>query len=238
VGIAPNFLPSYPADENSPSDRRAARIYDGYFNRWFLDPLVGRGYPEDMLEIYGDLVPPVRDAEMEAIAEPVDFIGVNYYNSNWYVADPDDAPLGVRKQQPDGLSQTADRDVYPQGLYDTLTRLSRDYGFANIYVTENGAAFPDELVQEAEGPRVHDSGRVRFLSDHFEQADRAVRDGVPLRGYFVWSLMDNFEWASGYTLRYGICYTDFETQERIMKDSAYWYQAYIRAHKSAVSDST
>lgn len=220
IGIAPNYLPCYPAT-GSEKDILAASVYDGYFNRWFLDPLTGRGYPEDMIELYGDIMPDTDDGDMEIIAEPVDMIGVNYYNSDWYAYDGSQPELPVRKQQPDGLWFTADRDVYPRGLYDTLKRLADGYGFKRIYITENGAATDDRLETDADGIKVvHDKDRVRFLDEHFEQAALAVRDGIPLKGYFVWSLLDNFEWTAGYTLRYGIHYTDYKTQERIPKDSA------------------
>lgn len=228
VGIAPNYLPSYPATE-AESDIKAASIYDGYFNRWFLDPLTGRGYPEDMIELYGSRMPDVRNGDMEKIAAPIDMIGVNYYNSNWYVWDDSLPDLPCRKKQPDGLWFTADRDVYPRGLYDTLRRLADDYGFRRIYITENGAAVDDKLETDSDGRKaVHDADRIRFLQEHIDQTAEAVKDGVPLEGYFIWSLMDNFEWAAGYTLRYGIHYTDFETQERIPKDSALWLRDFLR----------
>ncbi|TFH04605.1 MAG: glycosyl hydrolase family protein, partial [Spirochaetales bacterium] len=214
-------------DPEAEGDQLAAQNYDGYFNRWFLDPLVGRGYPQDMVDLYGELAPEPSPGDLEIIAQPLDFIGVNYYNANWYVWDADAAPLHTRKQQPDGLWHTGDRDVYPPGLYAAVERLWKDYTFESIYITENGASFEDTVEYEGAKPRIHDAGRVRFLNEHFEQAARLLDDGAPLRGYFVWSLMDNFEWAAGYSIRYGIYYTDYKTQERIPKDSALWYRDFI-----------
>jgi len=226
LGIAPNYLPSYPQNPDSADDRRAASNFDGFFNRWFLDPLTGRGYPEDMKALYGEANPVIQPGDMEIIAQKIDFLGVNYYNANWYTLDPQDPPLYTQKVDQPQLALTADRDIYPQGLYDTLARLHGEYGFENLFVTENGAAYPDE--PSAEDPqRIHDTGRVQFLKDHFAQAARAIQDGIPLKGYFVWSFMDNFEWAQGYHLRYGLHYVDYKTQQRTPKDSALWYRDFI-----------
>ena len=223
VGIAPNLCPAYPAHD-SDVDERAGRRFDGYVNRWFLDPLAGRGYPEDMWEYYSDQVPEVEIGDLDAIAVPIDFLGVNYYNRA-HVADDIDAPAPGTRSVPDPAKpRTADREIYPEGLYDTLWRLHQEYPFETLYITENGAAYPDELAEDG---RIHDTGRIEFLEAHLAEAARAIEDGVPLKGYFVWSLMDNFEWAQGYTLRYGITYVDYVTQARIMKDSAYWYRDFV-----------
>lgn len=224
VGIAPNYAPAYPATE-APQNVAAAQRFDGYFNRWFFDPVFGKGYPEDMLEHYGPAVPRISQGDFHTIATPIDFIGLNYYDPSFVRATDDD--LGFESVVRSGLDRTADRQVYPTGMYDTLLRVTRDYNPTRIYITENGAAFRDAV----EGGTIHDPGRVQFLKDHFAAADKALADGAPLKGYFVWSLMDNWEWASGYTLRYGITYTDFATQKRIMKDSARWYQAFIKRNR-------
>jgi len=227
IGIAPNYLPCYPATE-SKLDRKAAELYDGYFNRWFLDPLSGKDYPEVVLEVVEDFMPKIETGDMETIKQECDFIGINYYNANWYKYDETIPLLPCKKVQPDNLWFTADRDVYAKGLYDTLDRVNKDYNFKDIYITENGAAFDDKLEIDSNGNKVcHDQGRVRFYKEHFEQASLAIKDGIPLKGYFVWSLLDNFEWAAGYTLRYGMHYTDYNTQERIPKDSAKWLKDFI-----------
>ncbi|MGL1891649.1 MAG: GH1 family beta-glucosidase [Spirochaetaceae bacterium] len=222
IGIAPNYLPCYPSSE-SENDVKAATLFDGYFNRWFLDPLTGRGYPKDIVEICKNIMPDIESGDMDIISGDLDILGVNYYNSNWFEYDELNSFFPCRKKQPDGLWETADRDVYAPGLYDTLERLYKDYKFENLYITENGAATNDIVEVDSTGNKVvHDDLRVRYLKEHFEQAQKAIKDGIPLKGYFVWSLMDNFEWAAGYTLRYGIHYTDYKTQERIPKDSAKW----------------
>lgn len=227
VGIAPNYLPCYPATESS-QDKKAAQIYDGYFNRWFLDPLAGRGYPEDIVKIADKNMPKMEQGDMDTIAVKCDFLGVNYYNTNWYSYDESIQFLPCRKNQPDGLWFTADRDVYAPGLLNSLKRINNDYDFKDLYITENGAAFEDKIEMDSNGKKVvHDEGRVRFYKEHFYQAQLAIENGIPLKGYFVWSLMDNFEWASGYTLRYGMHYTDYKTQERIQKDSAKWLQRFL-----------
>lgn len=223
VGVSPNFDPPYPATD-SPDDQAAAQRFDGYFNRWFLDPLAGRGYPQDMWDLYGNLVPQVLAGDLEIIAASVDFLGVNYYNCSQIKNDPNDPVLRIGHVPDTRLERTADREIRPEGLYDLLVRLDQEYDFPALVITENGSAWPDVLTGDK---RVHDSGRVAFMQAHQEQAARAVQDGVPLKGYFFWSLMDNFEWAEGYTIRYGICYVDYATQERIMKDSALWYQDFL-----------
>ncbi|MDA3852284.1 MAG: GH1 family beta-glucosidase [Spirochaetaceae bacterium] len=226
LGIAPNYLPSYPSSD-SEEDKRAAHTFDGYFNRWFLDPLKGRGYPQDMVEIFGDMMPEIQSGDMEKMALPLDFIGVNYYNSNWYRHDENGGLFKLKKEQPQGLWLTQDRDVYAKGLYDALMRFHSEYGFDNIYITENGAAFEEQVVVEQGIKRVHDEGRIRFFKEHFVEAAKAIEDGVDLKGFFLWSLMDNFEWPGGYTIRYGMNYVDFETQERIAKDSALWLKDFL-----------
>lgn len=227
VGIAPNYLPAYPCSD-SPEDIKAAKTYDGYFNRWFLDPLVGRGYPKDMEEIYKDILPKVESGDMDIIAQDIDFIGVNYYNSNWYRHTEGNPPFHFEKHQPPGLWKTVERDVYPQGLYDALDRFDKDYGFKELYITENGAACYDSVETGEDGKEfVNDPKRIRFFKEHFAEAEKAVQDGIPLKGFFLWSLMDNFEWAEGYSLRYGLYYVDFKTQKRIAKNSALWVKKFL-----------
>ncbi len=225
VGIAPNYTPSYPPPgSDRAEDVQAARLYDGHFNRWFLDPLAGRGYPEDVWQAYGALVPEIQPGDLDVISTPLDWLGLNYYNPAW-IAHDSASPLGLGWRQNPALEHTADREIYPQGMYDMLWRMDRDYDFPLLYITENGAAVEDELGPDGQ---VHDPQRVRFLEAHFAEAERAMQAGVPLRGYFVWSLYDNFEWASGFTLRYGITRVDFETQQRTIKDSGRWYAEFIR----------
>lgn len=224
VGITLNLAPVHPASDR-PDDEEAARRYDGFLNRWFLDPLFRGRYPEDMLEMLGAALPEGYEEDMETISVPVDFLGVNNYTRNVIANDPESAVVETREVKPTGRPYTEmGWEVYPEGMYELLTRLHRDYAPPRLYVTENGAAFPDRV--SADG-RVHDPQRVDYLREYIAQAHRALEEGVPLKGYFVWTLLDNFEWAYGYSKRFGIVYVDFATQERIIKDSGYWYREVI-----------
>jgi beta-glucosidase len=225
AGIVLNLTPAYPASDR-PEDIAAARRFDGYVNRWFLDPLAGRGYPDDMLAYYGDDAPQASSEDLANIAEPVDWLGVNYYERHLTVDAPDAPAPGVGRIVDPTLPQTADREVYPDGLYDILKRVQTDYAFGPLYVTENGCALLDA---PAEDGAVHDPQRIAFLEAHLAQMRRALADGVALKGYFVWSLLDNFEWSNGLRLRYGICYVDYNTLERTIKDSGHWLRDAIRA---------
>ncbi len=221
VGIAVNYLPAHPASD-SPEDRAAARRVDGNFNRWFVEPLVGRGYPADMCELYGSRMPAMAPGDLERMAEPIDVLGVNYYERAVVAHDPAGGVLSERRVRDTGLPRTADREIYAPGIRETLTRLHRDYGFSRLVVTENGAAFDDAL--EADG-KIHDRGRTEFLAAHLAEIAIARREGVPVESYFAWSLLDNFEWSEGYTLRYGLFHVDFATQVRRPKDSAYFLRS-------------
>lgn len=224
VGIAPNMMPIHPASP-SEADRLAARNFDGFFNRWFLDPLVGRGYPEDMQALYGADVPAFSTQDMQAISVPIDVIGVNYYERAIAASAPE-APLGYRHVPGHEFPRTLDREIYAPGLAEVLRRLHREYGFQRLVVTENGAAVAEEIAADG---AVHDAQRVGFFRDHLRQIIALRGEGLPVEGYFAWSLMDNFEWAEGYTLRYGLVHVDFETQARLPKDSAHFLRSLGRA---------
>jgi len=227
VGIVCNISPVQPASEGE-EDRAAARRFDGHLNRWFLDPVFVGTYPEDMMAWYGDRAPEVQEGDMEIISEKMDFLGVNYYSRSVMAADPEGGFLQVRGVKPKGSEYTEmDWEIYPEGLYGTLKRVHRDYEVPFLYVTENGAAFADELGPDG---RVCDPRRVAYLHDHFVQAHRAIREGIPLAGYFIWSLMDNFEWSFGYSRRFGITYVDYPTQQRILKRSGRWVGEVIEAN--------
>lgn len=230
VGITLNLTPAVPASP-SEADFQAYRHFDGYFNRWFLDPLYGRHYPADMVADYqaAGYLPPeglpwVQDGDLCAIATLTDFLGVNYYNRAVLRAEEKgNLPITVHKA-PQSEWTDMDWEVYPEGLYDILVRLHFDYQPRKIFITENGASYSDG--PDAEG-RIPDQRRLKYLRDHFAAAHRAIGTGVPLAGYFVWSLMDNFEWDQGYKQRFGIVWVDYETQQRIPKDSALWYKQVI-----------
>lgn len=223
VGIVLNLEPQYPASEH-PADLVATALEDGKWNRWFLDPISGRGYPQDVVAEVGWKESEIKDGDMEAIAIPTDFLGVNFYSRKIVRSrDLSDAERPEPLLDPSEFTEMG-WEVYPQGFYDMLTRVHRDYSFSDIFITENGAAYLDRLTEAG----VADTDRVSYLERHFEQLHRAIDAGVPVRGYFAWSLMDNFEWAYGYSRRFGLTYVDFATQERIVKASGEWYADVIR----------
>ncbi|MCD0157521.1 GH1 family beta-glucosidase [Deinococcus sp. 6GRE01] len=217
AGIVLNLGPQESASDH-PEDIRAARHADGRLNRWFLDPLLRGEYPADTWEDVVADAPPVQDGDLRLIAAPMDFLGVNYYSRGVIGAQG-----GV---MPEGASVTdMGWEIHPQGLTDLMLRLKADYpALPPIYITENGAAFADERS----GDRVHDPRRTEFISTHLSALLDATQAGVDVRGYFAWSLMDNFEWAHGYQKRFGLVYVDYATQERLLKDSALWYQAFLK----------
>jgi beta-glucosidase len=225
VGITLNFTPQEPAS-SSVADRQAATWWDGYINRWFIDPLTGHGYPQDMVNHFGNGLGFIHPGDLEFISTPVDFLGVNYYTRNITraesVSETENAPRTVF--QHDEITEM-DWEVYPQGLYDLLWRLHSDYAFPEILITENGAAFLDQV---GPGGEVDDPARLSYIKRHLEMVHKAIQAGVPVKGYFVWSFLDNFEWAFGYSKRFGVVYVDFETQKRIPKSSVKWYQTVIR----------
>lgn len=231
VGITLNFTHYTPASD-SPDDVAAARVFDGSFNRWFTDPLFRGEYPADVVDAYtqAGILPAgtdfVHERDMEAISVPIDFLGVNYYTREIVGADNLANPTEQlpSKRPPDAEITEMDWEVYPDGLYYVLTWLKTDYNIGKMYVTENGVSYSDGPDDEG---RVKDERRTRYLRDHFAAAKRAMDEGVPLAGYFVWSFMDNFEWAKGYLQRFGIVWVDYATQQRIPKDSALWYKSVI-----------
>lgn len=233
VGITLDLHPVYPASGEE-ADALAACHVDGFHNRWFLDPIFRGSYPDDMLEYFGPNGPPVEDGDLAAIQAPIDFLGVNNYSRRLVRADPAGGhPISVR--EPDSQYTDMDWEVFPDGLHDLLLRLRDDYGPRSLYITENGAAFPD--VRGHDG-RVHDLERRSYLERHIEAVGRAVEAGAPVKGYFVWTLLDNFEWAWGYWKRFGIVFVDFPTLERIPKESFYWYRDFIAKERGGRAATT
>ena len=219
VGITLNLWPIVPASD-SEVDVEAARMIDGMQNRWFLDPLFKGSYPTEVAEYLGDAIQSIDLDEVKSAAVPIDFLGINYYNR-----------MVISASGPAALPEDAEYtamgwEVYPQGLTDLLVRVYRDYAPKALYVTENGAAY-DDPVPSPTDDIVEDPQRVAYLESHLNACDQAIIQGVPLKGYFVWSLMDNFEWAEGYSKRFGIVYVDYETQKRTLKRSARFYQEMI-----------
>jgi beta-glucosidase len=201
----------------------AARLEDGRLLRWYMDPLFGRGYPQDVLDHLGADAPRIEAGDLATIAAPMDFLGLNYYSRTVVGAHGHWDPVKAGREVTD-----MGWEVYPQGLTELLLRLHRDYPVPPIYVTENGSAFTDRL----EDGRVHDAARTRYLESHIGAVREAMRQGVDLAGYMVWSLLDNFEWASGYAKRFGIVYVDYATQQRTLKDSALWYRGFLRQQRA------
>jgi beta-glucosidase len=228
VGIVLNLSPCKAAS-TSVEDAAAARRADGYLNRWFLDPLYGRGYPADMVALYGGLVPENVVTELARWDGGLDFLGVNYYTRR-VVRAADTSPLGLAHVTPDGAALTEmGWEVYPDGLHEILMRVHFEYAPPVILVTENGAAFPDVVDARA---HIKDARRRDYLASHLRSAAAAIAEGVPLRGYFVWSLMDNFEWAFGLSKRFGLYRVDYGTQRRTLKESGRWYRSLIAMHSA------
>ncbi len=227
IGITLSLHPITAASD-SPEDAAALQRHDGLRNRWFLDPLFGRGYPADTLALVGDAAPTVLPGDLEAIATPTDFLGVNYYFPEMVKNDPDPktgGPMRASLVEKHGVERTGfGWEVSPQGLVDLLARVQRDYNPAVIQLTENGSTFEDVLTPEG---RVHDKERLSYLQRHLAALKAAVDAGVPVKGYFAWSLLDNFEWAEGYLRRFGLAYVDYATQRRILKDSGLWYGQFL-----------
>ncbi|MEV6653772.1 GH1 family beta-glucosidase [Streptomyces sp. NPDC051219] len=231
VGIVNNLSTVEPAT-SSEADADAARRMDGHTNRWWLDPVHGRGFPADMREVYGvDL--PERTGDLDTIAEPLDWLGLNYYFPMVVTADLAGPAPHVRRVRRLHMPRTAmDWEIDADGLEDLLVRLTQQYGAQKLFVTENGSAYPDLVGPDGQ---VHDPERTAYLERHLAACSRAVRRGVPLAGYFAWSLLDNFEWAYGYDKRFGLVHVDYRTQTRTIKSSGRRYADIARAHRRSVS---
>lgn len=227
VGIVTNLSPCRPVSDH-PDDVAAAWRADGDNNRWFLDPIHGRGFPADMIAVYGvDL--PVHAGDLEAIAAPTDYLGVNYYFPTYVAAAPGKGVLEVTHEPPPGPRTAMGWPVDPVGLDEILVRVTEDYQPPAIFVTENGAAYDDTVNPDG---TVDDPDRAGFLSDHLAACARATEHGVPLRGYYAWSLVDNFEWTCGYAKRFGLVRVNYQNQRRTVKTSGRRYADLIAAHRN------
>ena len=222
LGIVLNLAPQHPAT-GSAADQARTWLEDGKLLRWYMDPLLEGHYPADVLEHLGADAPRIEAGDLQAIHTPMDFLGINYYSRSVISAS---GPWDV---QQGGLPITdMGWEVYPEGLTELLLRLHRDYPVPPLYVTENGAAFKDQLT----GGRIHDAERTDYINRHIAAVAEAMRQGVPMAGYMVWSLLDNFEWASGFEKRFGIVHVDYNTQARTLKDSALWYRDFLQQQKA------
>jgi beta-glucosidase len=213
----------YPAGDTE-EDAQAAAIVDTHSNLWFLDPIFRGFYPEKGVERYRDAMPHIEPDDMDDISARIDFLGINNYSRS--VVRMSDDGTSTRDVRVDGHRYTdMGWEVYPDGLRDLLLRVHRDYAPAAVYVTENGAAFGDIVDHQSQ---VLDPERREYYQGYIAAAGAALQAGVPLAGYFAWSLLDNFEWQEGYSKRFGLVYVDYPTQKRIVKDSGRWYGAFIR----------
>jgi beta-glucosidase len=223
IGITLDLTVAGPGGDGE-DDLAAARRLDGHHNRWFLDPLLRGSYPADMLELYEERVSPldaIKPGDLETIAAPIDYLGVNFYRPNLAAAADDGSVLGLRDVAIDATTTGMGWPVVPEALTTLLVRIRRDYGDMPLLITENGAAYEDRTNG---ADVVEDPSRLAYIKSHLEAVERAIEAGVDVRGYFVWSLLDNFEWEHGYSQRFGIVYVDFKTQRRIPKRSALWYR--------------
>jgi len=227
IGLVVNLEPQVPASA-APEDGEAARRADAYMNRQYLDPLFRGAYPEEMRDLFGDAWPDFPAADFAGIAAPVDFVGINYYKRGVMRADPSVVvERAQRVDVPESIYTETGWEVHAPSLADLLLWFRDRYGETPIYVTENGAAFYDPPV--ALGGEVDDPLRVHYLREHIAAVGEAIAKGVDVRGYFVWSLLDNLEWSHGYRKRFGIVHVDFATQKRTPKRSAYFYRDVIRS---------
>lgn len=218
VGIVLNMSPVYP-ETNSALDAAHARLEDGRLIRWYADALFKGHYPADIIEHLGADAPRFQLGDAELIAQPCDFLGINYYHPTVSSSANPASPAS------NGAAVTdMGWEVAPRSLADLLMRLNRDYRLPPVFITENGAAYRDSVV----GGRVEDEQRRQYIESHLVAVADAIDHGVDVRGYFVWSLMDNFEWAEGYRKRFGIVHVDYATLRRTLKSSALWYQSLLR----------
>ncbi|MGB5063047.1 MAG: GH1 family beta-glucosidase [Candidatus Competibacter sp.] len=231
IGLVVNLEPKYPAAETA-EDLAATMRADAYWNRQYLDPVFLGTYPPELAEIFGAAWPGFAAADLDALRQPPDFLGINYYSRQVVRHDPRDWPLAAGRVRQARQTHTGlDWEVYPQGLTDILQWVAGRYGPLPLYITENGAAFYDP--PQADGT-VDDPLRRRYLRDHLRAALAALETGVDLRGYFAWSLLDNFEWAHGYSQRFGLVHVDYATQRRTVKASGKFYAEIARSRGAAL----
>ena len=216
VGIVLDLNVVSPASD-APDDVAAAKRFEGVQNRWYLDAVFKGAYPANILELCAGLLPEIRDGDTAMICQPLDYLGVNIYRRSVIRAGAELPPLNFARVNPPGRYTATGWEIWPRCIRDALDFVHRDYGPTKLLITENGMATPPEVP----GPdgKVHDPERARYLIEHLEEVAEAARSGVPVAGYFAWTLMDNFEWASGYTVPFGLAHVDPVTQDRRLKYS-------------------
>ena len=223
VGITLNFTPAITLG-HSDEDSLAVKLADGFDNRWFADPVFKGAYPADIVTAFGKEVP-ILPGDLELISTPLDFLGLNYYFRQTVAYDPSVEPLPYRQVRAPNVERTGmDWEVNAETFTELLLRINNDYSPKEFFITENGSAWDDQVVDG----RVDDPNRVSYLERHLDAMFKAKEQGVPISGYFAWSLIDNFEWAYGYAKRFGLIYVDYHTQKRIPKSSAYYYRERIK----------
>jgi beta-glucosidase len=228
IGIVLHLNMVEPASDR-PEDVAAAHRWELCQNRWYMDALYREGYPAEMVKLYGCDASEVIPGDMEQIQEQIDFLGVNNYRRSVVADGTDLPPVNMKRVNPSGEYTEMGWEVHPEGLYKILKWIHTNYPVPRVYVTENGASFKDTVSPDG---KIHDERRVAYLREHINQAHRALREGVPLKGYFAWSTMDNFEWAYGYSRRFGVIYVDFKTQKRTIKDSGCFLSDVAKTIKS------
>jgi beta-glucosidase len=224
ITLCMNYM--YPASQ-SENDISAAKRADQYWNTWFSDAVLKGEYPAEILKWYKSrvVIPEISTKDMRIISAPIDFIGINNYCASAVSEDKTIWPIEFKENAIGEDTTDLGFGINPDGLYDLLVKLNSDYNGVKIYITENGAAFKDIVNRKGE---IEDDYRLDYLYKYLSAAHRAILDGVNLKGYIIWSLMDNFEWSFGFTKRFGIIYTDYKTEKRIIKKSGYWYRDVIR----------
>ena len=227
-GIVVNLTPFYPATE-SPADQAAVRLADDTDNHWYLRPLLEGRYPDLVEALPGEEVPVMREGDLEVIHQPLDFLGVNYYTRGVVRAD---AATGFERLK---LAEYPLSDmgweIFPEGLADVLVGIAARYALPPVYITENGIALPDVVA----GGAVQDQPRIDYIRRHLLALERAMRQGVEVAGYFYWSLLDNFEWAEGYSKRFGLVHVDYPTQKRTIKDSGHAFRQFLGERPAALT---
>jgi beta-glucosidase len=232
IGIVVNLEPKSPAS-HAPEDRAAASRSHSYMNEQYLDVALRGTYPAELRGIFGDAWQPIFDEEARGLREPIDFVGINYYTRGVMRYDPDASPVfASHERQAQSTHTETGWEVFPKGLGQILRWFKTRYGEVPLYITENGAAFYDPPVP-VDGA-VPDPLRVAYLRDHLRELHAAIADGMDVRGYFAWSLLDNFEWSLGFARRFGIVHVNYATQERTPKASAAYYSNIIKSNGEAL----
>lgn len=227
IGIALDLHPIYPASDLV-DDKEAALLSNDYHNRWFLDPILKGRYPDKLFNLYKEKInsPVILSNDMDIISKnKCDFLGINYYFRLIVKKSNTHPILQFENIIPDDAIRTEmNWEIYPKGIYDLLIKIKNEYNNPEVYITENGAAYKDDKIEEN---IVDDNDRLDYLQSHIKELHNAINDGVNLKGYYLWSFMDNYEWAFGYSKRFGLIRVDYKTQERIWKKSGFWYKDLI-----------